>query len=102
MRLTTAELDAMTAEAIIDAHDEYEQLTAFHSVVEDRLALPFNTVVLGVTVTVTALRLRPGTGIVALCRRGRYRQAIGLLDLPLPEPAPEGWAWVDAYRHWAS
>jgi hypothetical protein len=102
MRLTTAELDAMVAEAIVDAYDEYEQLAAFRAVIEDRLALPFDTAVLGVTVTVTAIQLRPGSGIVALCRRGRYRQAIGILDLPLPGPAPEGWAWVEAYRHWAS
>jgi hypothetical protein len=101
MRFTTAELDAMIAEVIVDAYDEFEQLDAFHAVIEDRLALPFDTAVLGVTVTVTALQLRPGSGIVALCRRGRYRQAIGILDLPLPQPAPEGWAWVEAYRHWA-
>ncbi|MFB7497144.1 hypothetical protein ACFC09_21075 [Streptomyces sp. NPDC056161] len=102
MRPATAALAAMVAEAIVDAYDEYEQLVALHAVVEDRLALPFDTAVLGVTVTVIAVQLRPGSGIVALCRRGRHRQAIGLLDPPLPEPAPEGWAWVDAYRHWAS
>ncbi|MFF4753446.1 hypothetical protein ACWD5R_09580 [Streptomyces sp. NPDC002514] len=102
MRPATAALDAMVAEAIVDAYGEYEQLAALQAVIEDRLALPFDTAVLGVTVAVTAVRLRSGSGIVALCRRGRHRQAIGLLDLPLPEPAPEGWAWVEAYRHWAS
>jgi len=102
MRLTTAELDAMVTEAIVDAYDEYEQLTAFHAVIEDRLTLPFDTSVLGVTATVTAIELRPGSGIVALCRHGRYRQAIGILDLPLPQPAHEGWAWVEACRHWAT
>lgn len=102
MRLTTAELDAMVEEATVDAYDEYEQLAAFHAVIEDHLALPFDTTVLGVTVSVTAIQDRPGSSIIALCRRGRYRQAIGILDLPPPEPAPEGWAWVEAYRHWAS
>ncbi|MBH1938547.1 hypothetical protein I5Q34_30535 [Streptomyces sp. AV19] len=102
MRLTTSRLDAMVEEAIVDAYDEYEQLAAFHSAIEDRLTLPFDTAVLGVTVTVTGIQDRPGSGIVALCRRGRHRQAIGILDLPPPEPAPEGWAWVEAYRHWAS
>jgi hypothetical protein len=24
-----------------------------------------------------------------------------LLDLPLPEPAPEGSQWIEAYRYWA-
>ncbi|MFI1972864.1 hypothetical protein BLA24_30850 [Streptomyces cinnamoneus] len=102
MRPSTTELDAMVEEAIVDAYDEYDQLTAFHAVIEDHLALPFDTTVLGVAATVTAIELRPGHGLVALCRRGRYRQAIGVLDLPRPEPAPEGWAWVEAYRHWAS
>lgn len=101
MKLTTAELDAMVEEATVDAYDEYEQLAAFHTVIEDHLALPFDTTVLGITVSVTAIQDRPGSGIIALCRRGRYRQAIGILDLPLPEPPPEGWTWVEAYRHWA-
>lgn len=29
------------------------------------------------------------------------RQTIHLLDLPLPEPPPEGAKWIAAYRHWA-
>ncbi|MFB7737036.1 hypothetical protein ACFC08_22145 [Streptomyces sp. NPDC056112] len=58
MSLTTAELDAVIAEATVDAYDEYEQLAAFRAVIEDRLALPFNKAVLGVTVTVTASRRR--------------------------------------------
>jgi hypothetical protein len=39
--------------------------------------------------------------IVAICRRGHVEQAIGILDLPLPEPSPEGAEWIAAYRHWA-
>ncbi|MEW2258154.1 hypothetical protein [Streptomyces sp. NPDC047869] len=67
MRLSTAELDAMVAEAIVDAYGEHEQLAAFQAVIEDRLALPFTTVVLGIPVTVTALQEQPGSGIAALC-----------------------------------
>ncbi len=40
-------------------------------------------------------------GIVAVCARGRHRQKIDLLDLPLPTPAPDGADWIDAYRAWA-
>jgi hypothetical protein len=61
----------------------------------------FETTVLGVTVTVTSVELRPGSQTTARCKRGRYRQAIGILDLPLPTPLPTGWEWVEAYRHWA-
>ncbi|MEU7061176.1 hypothetical protein [Streptomyces sp. NPDC046197] len=99
---STAALDAMVEDVIVDAYDEHEQLAAFRAVIEDRLALPLTTVVLGIPVTVTALQDRPGSGIAALCRHGRHPQAIGIFDLPLPAPEPEGWAWVDAYRHWAS
>ena len=38
--------------------------------------------------------------IVAICRRGRERQKVPILDLPLPEPRPEGSEWIDAYRRW--
>jgi hypothetical protein len=41
------------------------------------------------------------SGIVAICARGKQRQAIGLLDLPLPTPAPSGAQWIEAYGHWA-
>lgn len=50
MRLTTTELDAMVEEATVDAYDEYEQFAAFHAAIENHLALPFDTTVLGVTV----------------------------------------------------
>jgi hypothetical protein len=82
----------MVAEATVDAYDDYEQLTAFHTVIDNHLALPFDTNVLGVTVTVATIQLRPSSGIVALCTRGRHRQAIGILDLPPPELVPEGGA----------
>ncbi|WP_255922503.1 hypothetical protein [Streptomyces humicola] len=31
--------------------------------------------------------------------RGRHRQAIGIIDLPLSDPAPPGAEWIEAYRH---
>ncbi|WP_030186260.1 hypothetical protein [Streptomyces sp. NRRL S-813] len=100
-RPSTAELDAMVEEATVDAYDEYEQQAAFHTVISERLAVPFDTVVLGQTVTVRAIDLRPGTQIAAICTHGRHQQAIGILDLPLPNPAPPGAEWIAAYRHWA-
>jgi hypothetical protein len=99
--LSARELNALAEEATVDAHDADEQLAGFHMVIDNELAMPFQTVVLGVKVTVTGVDLVPGTGIVALCRRGAYTQRIGLLDLPLPSPPPTGAQWVHAYRHWA-
>jgi hypothetical protein len=31
----------------------------------------------------------------------RNKQAIGLTDLPLPQPIPPGAEWIEAYRHWS-
>lgn len=68
---------------------------------EDRLALPFETEVLGVPVTVEGINLTAADEVIAICRRGRTRQRIGILELPLPSPPPEGAEWIEAYRYWA-
>jgi hypothetical protein len=95
-----AELDALIGEATVDAYDEDEQLAGFAVVIGDNLALPFETTVLGVTVIVKQIE-QAESGIVAICVRGKHRQAIPLLDLPLPDPPPQGAEWIAAYRHWA-
>ena len=96
----TAALEAMIEEATVDAYNDDEQLTGLFTMIEDHLAVPFTTTVLGVEVTVPKVDLSADS-IVAVCARGRHRQRIDLLDLPLPTPAPDGAAWIDAYRHWA-
>ncbi|MER5621644.1 calcium-binding protein [Streptosporangium sp. NPDC002544] len=99
-KLSKAELDALVEEATVDAYNEDEQLSGFHVMLDEHLALPFQTTVLGVEVTVKEIDLLPGSGIVAICVRGSHRQTIGILDLPLPTPPPEGSEWIEAYRHW--
>jgi hypothetical protein len=96
----TAALEAMIEEAVVDAYDDNEQLTGLYTMIEDNLVVPFTTTVLGVDVTVNKVDLT-GDSIVAICTLGRHRQRIGLLDLPLPTPPPDGAEWIDAYRHWA-
>ncbi|PWU51622.1 hypothetical protein DLJ47_21005 [Micromonospora sp. S4605] len=95
-----AALEALIAEATVDAYGDDEQLTDLFTMLEEHLALPFTTTVLGVEVTVRKVDLTADS-IVAVCARGRHRQRIDLLDLPLPTPTPDGAAWIDAYRHWA-
>ena len=41
--LSKAELNALVAEAIVDAYDEDEQLTGFAALIEDNLDVPFGT-----------------------------------------------------------
>lgn len=129
--LSRVELDALVEEATVDAYDDDEQLTGLYSMLEEHLAVPFTTRVLSVEVTVrlpvdlargsdfdpssatwntprspsrprtsTAVDLRHGVA-VAICHRDPIRQAIGILDLPLPEPPPPGAEWIEAYRRWS-
>jgi hypothetical protein len=100
-RLSTRQLEALIEEAIIDAHDESEQRVGFLTMLEENLAVPFTTELLGVPVRVERVDFNDAEEIVAICRRGRHRQLISLVNLPLPSPPPDGWEWVDAYRHWA-
>lgn len=67
---------------------------------DEHLALPFETTVLGVVVKVVALDLRGDNNIVVICMRGREQQSVPILDLPLPLSSPEGVEWIEAYRHW--
>ncbi|MCX4747854.1 calcium-binding protein [Kitasatospora sp. NBC_01287] len=96
-----AELEAMVDEATVDAYGEDEQLSGLFTMLRENLAVPFSTTVLGVEVTVRGVDLAEDGRIVALCSRGRVRQKIGILELPMPTPAPCGAEWVEAYRHWA-
>jgi hypothetical protein len=98
--LTAARIAEMIEQATVDAHGECEQATGWFTVISDNLDRPFETKVLGVTVTVNRLELRDDNSIVAVCARGTDRQTIGLVDLPLPSPKPEGAEWIDAYRRW--
>ena len=100
VRLSKARLDKLVEEAIVDCHDESEQATGLYAMLENNLAFPFTTTVLGVPVTVERVQQTPRDEIVAVCRRAGIRQTVPLLDLPLPSPRPAGSEWIAAYRHW--
>jgi len=87
-------------EATVDCYNESEQATGLFTVLEDNLAVPFETSILGLTVVVERVELNTRDQIVAICRRDQLRQAIPIVDLPMPTPAPEGAEWIAAYRHW--
>ncbi len=95
-----ARLAEMIEEATVDAYDEDEQATGWFTMFENCLELPFETEVLGVRVSVVAVALREGNQIVAVCRRGKAKLPVGIVDLPLPSPGPEGAEWIEAYRRW--
>ena len=99
-RISKGRLAAMIEEATVDTYGESEQTTGWYTMLEEHLALPFDTTVLGVVVKVARLDLRGDNDIVAICTRGRERQSVPILALPLPSPRPAGAEWIEAYRHW--
>jgi hypothetical protein len=92
-------LEQLIEEAVVDCYNEEEQATGLFTMIEDNLALPFRTTVLGVTVDVVGVDMNDNGRVVAICRDGKHRQRIALADLPLPSPAPAGSKWIAAYRH---
>ena len=94
-------LEELVDEALVDAYGDAEQRCGLFTMMEEHLAVPFETVVLGVSVTVERIDLTRSDEIVAVCRRGTVRQVIPILDLPLPRPRPRGAEWIEAYRYWA-
>jgi hypothetical protein len=99
-RIAKARLAEMIEEATVDAYNESEQVTVRFTMIDENLAVPFETTVLGVQVVVECVDLNRSEHIVAVCARGRSRQSLPILDLPLPTPPPDGAEWIEAYRQW--
>jgi len=82
-------LEALIEEATIDCQDREEQDIGFFMMLEEHLDVPFETRVLGLDVIVEEVVLSDAGAIAAICRQGRFRQRISILDLPLPAPPTE-------------
>lgn len=100
-RSSAARLDKLIEEATVDCYNESEEATGIFTMLEENLAVPFATTLLGVEVNVERVDLNNAGEIVAICRRGRERLRVPVVDFPLPEPNPNGAEWIDAYRRWA-
>jgi hypothetical protein len=98
--VTSARLDELIEEATTDCYDEEEQVTGLFTMIDDNLALPFATRILGVEASVIAIVMDDYGRLKAVCERGGEQQSIDLLDLPLPSPPPSGAEWIAAYRRW--
>jgi Calcium binding len=99
-KIDKARLEEFVEEAIVDAYTEDEQRVGFLTMIQDNLDVPFETEVLGVPVQVTDVDLNDADEIVAICTRGAQVQRIPVVDLPLPEPPPDGFEWIEAYRYY--
>jgi hypothetical protein len=95
-----ATLDALIAQATVDCYNDSECVTGFYTTLDEHLAVPFQSVVLGVDVTVAGIDLTDDEQIMAVCTRGPSTQRIPILDLLLSTPHPDGAEWIEAYRRW--
>lgn len=98
---SAARLDEMIEEATVDCYNDSEQVCGLFTLLDEALAVPFETTVLGATVTVESIELTFDDQIMAVCVHGDTRQLVRILDLTLPNPPPDGAEWIDAYRRWA-
>lgn len=94
---STSELEALISDAIVDAYGDDEQRIGFLTMLEEHLQMPFEVHIFGAPATVERID-EIDSQIAAICRSGRYRQAIPILELPLPNPPPKGAEWIEAYR----
>lgn len=99
-RLNKARFEAMVEEATVDCYNPSEQATGWFTVIDENLKLPFETQLLGVSVMVEKIDQNQNEDIVAICRRGKHRQTVPILDIHLPSPLPSGAEWIEAYRRW--
>ena len=99
-RLSKTRLDELVEDALVDAYGESEQVTGFYTMMENDLRLPFETEILGMTVTVEDIDITEDDQLVAVCRKDKTKQRISLSELPLPLALPKGAEWIAAYRYW--
>ena len=98
----SAVLDRLIEQATVDAYDDDERFTGMLWMLHESLKVPFEVEVLGVSATVERVGATKAGEIVAICRRGKARQSISVLELRLPRKRPEGAEWIEAYRRMAS
>jgi hypothetical protein len=99
-RVSTQQLRELIEEATVDCYNEEEQAMGLFTMIEENLALPFKTTVLGIVTDVVSVDIDEDGGLIAVCKSGGHRQRIALADLPLPTPPPAGAEWIAAYRLW--
>lgn len=98
--LSKSRLKELGEEATTDAYGDEEQVGGFYTMMENDLRLPFETEILRTAATVEGIDLTESNDIVAVCRKGKSRLRVGIRELPLPSPPPEGAEWIAAYRYW--
>ena len=73
--LAAVKLEAMARAATIDCYNESEEITGWFTTIEENLATPFETRVLGAAVTIERIELNEAGQIVAVWAGGIGRRS---------------------------
>lgn len=85
---------------IVDAYDDYEQLSAFLTVLDEEVPLPAEATVLGSPVTVLQIDFVDlPRGLFARCRGTHGEGEAALADVCFPPDTVAAWIHA-AYRHY--
>jgi hypothetical protein len=72
----------MVEKATVDCCNELEHVSGLFTMLEENLAVPFKTTVLGVPVTVDRVELNQRDQVVAICSRGNRRRRSSMSPRP--------------------
>ena len=100
--LSVARLEELIEQATVDCYNDSEQVCGLFAMLEESLAVPFKTTVLGQAVTVTAVDWSSMTAIVARWSVAGPGRISRCSICRLPTPPPRGAEWIDAYRLWVT
>ena len=89
IRLSQTRFRELVEDATVDTWGESEQAVGWMTMIEENVGFPFESELLGVDVKVVGVDVTDANELVAVCRRGKNRLKIPLVDLSMPSPPPE-------------
>ena len=91
-------------EATVDCYDDSEQAMGLFNMVADELQLPTKAVVMGKTVSVTAVQIPPydSDGLDLVCELDGEEHAMPATHVELLDPLPDGHEFLAAWLDWKS
>jgi hypothetical protein len=98
--LSNMRLDKLIERAIVDASGELKQIVGFYTMLDNNIAMPIYTKLLGVEVIVEYVDMSDDERIVAVCVCGKSFQRVPIIILLTPDPPSAGVRRNDAFRRW--
>ena|SRR5213593_4665964 len=89
-------------DAVVDAHDEYEQHSGLLTMIENEVKFPFSARVLGELITVVSMEWPEDDefGLDFVCERNGEQHRVGARSVDLVPPFPDGHLYIAAYLDW--